>query len=210
MLNWNAAYWNGWRLLGLMAAALLIMSLMAAQTGGDAIGGMRQVIRWTARSSLILFMMAFTASSLIRLVRSGFTEWLARNRRYIGLSFAVSHAIHGAAIIWLAQMDYILFLQITNSVTYISGGLAYALIAAMVATSFDKTAKLVGRRAWGVIHTFGAWYIFLSFTFSFGKRIAVNPLYGTAIVILFAGLIIRLWAARRRAAGFQIDRMTQS
>ncbi len=210
MLNWNAGYLNAWRLTGGIVAILILMSIIGDLSAADPASGIRQVIRLTARSSLILFLMAFTASSLIRLARSEVTIWLVRNRRYLGVSFAVSHAIHGAAIIWLAQTDYDLFLQITNTVTYISGGLAYMLIALMVITSFDYTANLVGRRAWSIIHTTGVWYIFLSFTFSFGKRAVANPMYWPAMVILFAALAIRLLAMRRGWRVLNIDRMKQS
>jgi hypothetical protein len=210
MLNLNARYLNAWLLTGGIVVILLFLSSFAALGAAAPISGVRQVIRLTARSSLVLFLMAFTASSLIGQTRSDITEWLARNRRYIGVSFAASHVIHGAAIIWLAQTDYVLFLQITNIVTFISGGLAYVLIALMVMTSFDYTANLVGRRIWMAIHTTGAWYIFLSFTFSFGKRAVVNANYWPAMVLLFAGLAIRLLAARRRLQLFNRDRMKQS
>ena len=210
MLIWNSRYLNAWRLTGLIVVGLVLLSLGAGLSTDDPIAGIRQVIRLTARTSLVLFVMAFTASSLIRLAKSDVTLWLARNRRYFGLSFAASHFIHGAAIIWLAQTDYALFLQITNIVTYISGGLAYVLIALMVLTSFDYTANLVGRRAWTALHTTGVWYIFLSFTFSFGKRALVNPNYWPAMVILFAALTIRLMPVLRGRRVLNIDRMKQS
>ena len=55
---------NGWRLVGLLSFLLMAMSLwLLADHAGD-IEGIRLVIRATARTSLVLFVMAFTASAL--------------------------------------------------------------------------------------------------------------------------------------------------
>jgi hypothetical protein len=39
---------------------------------------------------------------LVTLWSSAITQWLRANRRYFGLSFAVSHAWHAIAIIWIS------------------------------------------------------------------------------------------------------------
>ncbi|MGD1922228.1 MAG: hypothetical protein ACFCAD_27035, partial [Pleurocapsa sp.] len=58
----------------------------------------RIAIRFTARSSCILFLLAFIASSLRRLKPTLLSNWLINNRRYLGLSMAVSHGFHAIAI----------------------------------------------------------------------------------------------------------------
>ena len=110
---------NGWRLTGLIGAALVAMSAVALLVAPDPVAGARLVIRMTARTSLILFLLAFVATALRRLAPSPFTSWLRKNRRYVGVSFAASHAIHLVAIIALAQLDFVVFRQLTNVVSYV-------------------------------------------------------------------------------------------
>ncbi len=63
---------------------------------GFEVDGVRMVIRFTARTSLVLFCLAFSAAALARLWPNASTRWLRRNRRYLGVSFAASHAIHSS------------------------------------------------------------------------------------------------------------------
>ncbi|MFI5500572.1 hypothetical protein ACIA5E_16060 [Nocardia asteroides] len=48
---------------------------------------------------------AFVATSVLALWPGEPARWLARNRRYLGLSFAMSHGVHLAAIVTLARTD---------------------------------------------------------------------------------------------------------
>ncbi|MBX9823823.1 MAG: hypothetical protein K2Y27_02390, partial [Xanthobacteraceae bacterium] len=102
--------------------------------------GVRLAIRATARTSLVLFALAFTASALAELIPTEATRWQRRNRRYLGVSFAVSHFIHLGAILALAALDRELFWKLTNVTTIVLAGTAYLFIAAMTATSFNRTA----------------------------------------------------------------------
>jgi DMSO/TMAO reductase YedYZ heme-binding membrane subunit len=186
--------WNGWRLTGLIGVAVLIASVLAIWASPDPIEGVRLAIRLTARTSLTLFLLAFTASALSRLCPVPFTRWLRANRRYIGVSFAISHLVHAVAIIALVQLDYHLFRQITNIGAYIGGGLAYMFILLMTLTSFDRTMALIGRNIWISLHTIGMWYIWLSFSLNFGKRIPGNSLYLIPVSLIVLAMVIRLVA----------------
>jgi DMSO/TMAO reductase YedYZ heme-binding membrane subunit len=127
-----------------------------------------------------------------------------RNRRYLGLAFAVSHLVHAVAILLLLRWDAALFWTLTKPVNIVTGGLAYAFILAMAATSFDRTAAWLGRGRWRVLHRLGVWYIWVSFLVAFGKRIPENgPAYWLPVVALIAALALRLAAARRRRPGHQ-------
>jgi hypothetical protein len=63
--------------------------------------GMRMAIRATGRSSCLLFVSAFVASSLHLLRAVPFSTWLLKNRRYLGISMAVSHTYHAIALFGL-------------------------------------------------------------------------------------------------------------
>ena len=92
--NW----FDGWRLFALLSLTLLALSIWIAGMRGFEVDGVRMVIRFTARTSLVLFCLAFSAAALARLWPNASTRWLRRNRRYLGVSFAASHAIHAVAI----------------------------------------------------------------------------------------------------------------
>src|SRR5215213_7594868 len=115
---------QGWPLLGTLAAGLVVMALAVLALGSDS-EGFRQLIRVTARSSFVLFVLAFTASAAARRWPSSATRWQLANRRQIGLGFAVSHAIHAAAIAGFAWIDPSGFHAATSPGNFVSGGLAY-------------------------------------------------------------------------------------
>ena len=183
---------GGWGLFGAAALGLTAMclALLAAYGAGEA--GVRVVIRATARTSLVLFLGAFTASSLRRLWPSPATRWLRRNRRYLGVSFAYSHLLHLLAIVAL--------LRVADSPpqigasTLVGGGIAYAFIAAMTATSFDRTARWLGPLAWRRLHLAGGYYIWLIFSLSYLPRALQSTAYAPLAALLLAALALRVLA----------------
>lgn len=90
---------ESWRLLAALTLSLIALSLWIAAMRQFEVEGVRMVIRFTARSSLLLFCLAFSAAALARLWPNAWTRWQRRNRRYLGLSFAASHAIHALSLI---------------------------------------------------------------------------------------------------------------
>jgi len=188
--NW----FEGWRLLAVLSLILVALSLWIASMRQFEVEGVRMVIRFTARSSLLLFCLAFSAGALARLWPNAWTRWQRRNRRYLGLSFAASHAIHAVAIIAFAKMDPAGFAEATSAASYIFGGIGYAVIIAMSASSFDRTAALLGPQAWRVLHLTGGYYLWFQFMVSFGKRVPAMPLYAAFLLPLLAVLALRLIA----------------
>ena len=187
-------WFEGFRLLALLTLVLAGLCIWIAGMRQFEAEGLRMVIRFTARTSLLFFCLAFSASALARLMPNAFTRWQLRNRRYLGLTFAASHALHAVAIIAFAKMDPAGFAMATNLASYIFGGIGYAVIIAMAATSFDRTAAAIGPRAWQLLHRIGGYYLMLQFMVSFGKRIPAMPLYSLFLIPLFAVLALRLIA----------------
>jgi methionine sulfoxide reductase heme-binding subunit len=143
--------------------------------------------------------MSFVASSLVRLAPYPATRWMIRNRRYLGVSFAMSHLIHAVAIVALARADADLFWQLTTVGSIVTGTSTYLVIALMTATSFDATARWLGPRAWRSLHWWGAWYIWVSFVFTNGKRVPMSLWYLVPVALLGLAVALR-WMASRRAA----------
>jgi DMSO/TMAO reductase YedYZ heme-binding membrane subunit len=194
-------WFDGWRLFGLLSLTLLGLSIWIAGMREFEVDGARMVIRFTARTSLLLFCLAFSAAALARLWPNGGTRWLRRNRRYLGVTFAASHAIHLFAIACFAVMDPAAYAAATSIASYIFGGIGYAFIIAMTATSFDRTAALMGARAWRMLHLTGGYYLLFQFTVSFGKRIPDMPLYALFLIPLVAVFALRMIAMAPRTLG---------
>jgi hypothetical protein len=198
---------SGWRLTTFISAAVAAMALAIAAAHGFVTEGITMAIRATARTSLILFCLAFAASSLIRLWPNDFTRWTMRNRRHLGVSFAASHLVHGLAIIAFAVVDPVAYQAQSTIGMYVFGGLGYAFIAVMAATSFDATAEAIGPRAWRVLHWAGAHYIWITFAISNAGRIPRNAIYAAPVTLLALVMALRLavWL-RDRAAQLAIAR----
>ena len=166
----------GGRLVGLASALLIAMSVLILALEGSGEPGLRMLIRATARTSLALFGTAFAASALRRLWRTPATGWLLRQRRTIGLSFAVSHGLHALAIYGLSLVLGDAF-EI-NLVTLIFGGGAYLMVVLM-ATSSDRAVAWLGRRRWRMLHLVGMYWIWIVFANSYTARAVMALARGT-------------------------------
>jgi methionine sulfoxide reductase heme-binding subunit len=189
------SFLEGWYLLGATSLTMAALALWLASMRGFEVDGVRMVIRYTARTSLLLFCLAFSASASHRLWSNAFTRWQGRNRRYLGLSFAVSHLIHLIAIVGFAVMAPPLFREATSPASFIFGGIGYGFIIALAATSFDRTAHAIGPRAWRILHTSGVYYLWFQFTVSFGMRVPAMPNYAWFLLPLLAVMALRVMAA---------------
>ena len=188
--NW----FEGWRLFTVLTLILIALSVWIASMRQFEVDGVRMVIRFTARSSLLFFCLAFSAAALARLWPNAWTRWQRRNRRALGVTFAASHLIHAIAIACFAAMAPADYMAATNAASYIFGGIGYTFIIAMTATSFDRTATAIGPRAWRILHLAGGYYLWFQFMVSFGKRIPDMPLYALFLIPLLAVMALRLIA----------------
>jgi methionine sulfoxide reductase heme-binding subunit len=188
--NW----FEGWRLFAVLTLTLVALSVWIAATRQFEVSGVRMVIRFTARTSLLFFCLAFGAAALARLWPNAWTRWQRRNRRTLGVTFAASHGIHAIAIACFAVMAPADYMAATSAASYIFGGIGYAFIIAMTATSFDRSAEMISPRAWRTLHLTGGYYLWFQFMVSFGKRIPGMPLYWLFLIPLLAVMALRLIA----------------
>ena len=188
--NW----FEGWRLFAVLTLVLIVLSIWIAGMRQFEVDGVRMVIRFTARASLLFFCLAFGAAALARLWPNPWTRWQRRNRRYLGVTFAASHAIHAVAIVCFAIADPAGYAASTSAASYVFGGIGYAFIIAMAATSFDRAATAIGPRTWRILHLTGGYYLLFQFMVAFGKRIPDMPLYGLFLIPLLAVMALRLIA----------------
>lgn len=189
---------EGWTIVGW--ATLLLTAMIAAlgAAGGWGEDGLRLLARATARTSVSLFLPAFAAAGLERWLRRGWTAWLLRNRRYVGVSFAVSHTLHLAIILTLGAVTAGRpFADPDPSLIF--GGLAYLFIAAMAATSFDRTAAWLGPRRWKLLHTVGGYYLWGIFALNYVGKAFSDPLYVPFALAVIGVLVLRVTFRRSRA-----------
>jgi methionine sulfoxide reductase heme-binding subunit len=176
-----------WSIVGVMAIVLAAVFAMTWGVQGITEDSTRFLIRFTARSSCLAFLFAFVAAPLQRLWKSPTSQWLSQNRRFLGLSMAVSHAYHAIAISTL---------QIAIQHQSLHGDplaiLGYVFLIGMTITSFPTTAKAIGRKAWRILHTAGMYYFYLIFAVEFGRRSMQEWGYLVLTLLVAIALIIRL------------------
>lgn len=199
---------QGWPIVGWTAVVVGAMCALLLVFYGTGDEGMHAVIRHTAQTSFVLFMAAYFASSLRVFWRSDTSKWLLANRRYLGVSYAVSHTYHLAFIVTLARTSTA-FRDDISMVTIVGGGMAYVLMYLMALTSFDRTAAWLGRRNWVRLHKVGIHYNWGIFFNSYLSRALVpSLLYTPFALVMIAGLGLRIAAwlrARRPAPSLAVD-----
>jgi hypothetical protein len=191
---------QGWGLVAAVAALLGVMTVGVVLVSPGT-PGIRSLVRLTARTSLLLFLLTFTASAAWRRWPSAWTRWQLANRRYFGLSFAVSHGLHLAAIVAFAHLAPRQFDQASNPSTRFISEIGYVFIFAMTATSFNASAAWLGRRAWKILHSTGAWYLWLVFLLSYASRAVHDAHYLIGVAVVLGALAVRIVPIRRPAAG---------
>ncbi|WP_427161976.1 hypothetical protein ACQFX9_10670 [Aliinostoc sp. HNIBRCY26] len=179
--------WQGWNIVGFTTLAIgAILTVIFLFQGIDE-AGMRMAIRATARTSCILFVAAFVAAALHRIWSNTYTAWLLKNRRYFGLSMAVSHTYH--AIAWTGLW----FVTSGHSPQFgVPAILGYVFLVAMTLTSFRRLANLLSQRVWQILHTTGMYYFWLAFTVEFGLKLTQSPLiYLPFFSLLVLAMLLR-------------------
>ncbi len=179
---------QGWNLVRNSAIIIISLLILILIFHGVNEQSMRIAIRLTARTSCILFLLAFSASSLRRIKSNKSTHWLLRNRRYLGLSMAISHGFHAIAIIGVAMLSTGEIMTDNHG-----GNLGYFFIIAMTITSFSYPARFLGDRGWKILHTVGMYYLWLSFIVTFSKRLGESMvIYLPFVSLLIIAISLRL------------------
>jgi methionine sulfoxide reductase heme-binding subunit len=189
---------GGWPMFGLFAFGLTLMAIVLWGERPTDVEGIRVVVRTTAQTSLFFFCIAFATSSLHALMPNLLTRWLLTNRRYFGVTFAFSHFLHAIALYAFATVAPATFAPLADTSMFIFGGIGYGFIALMTLTSFDYTAALIGRRAWQILHTVGAYDIWITFMVAEGKRAIYDSYYWPYVGALLAVMALRLMAGRAK------------
>jgi hypothetical protein len=185
---------QGWQIVGFSALTVgTIVGVIWMFYGSDE-QGMRMAIRATGRTSTILFLSAFVASSLRKLWSTPLSAWLLTNRRYLGISMAVSHTYHAIALfgLWVVTAGAA---PSSNPL----GTLGYLLLFAMTVTSFKRPAAWLGKRGWKILHTTGMHFFWLGLLFEYSANLPKSmPIYSPFVILLVLAMMLRLLASRKQ------------
>ena len=185
---------QGWQIIGFSALTVGTMVVIIWLFHGIDEQGMRMAIRATARTSTILFLSAFVASSLHKLWSTPLSAWLLKNRRYLGISMAVSHTYHAIALfgLWFVTAG-------TAPKVDSLGTFGYVLLIAMTITSFNRPATWLGRRGWKILHNTGMYFFWLGFLFEYSFKLPNSMLsYSPLVILLVLAMMLRLVASRKQ------------
>ena len=193
---------TGARILVVTSAIVAVMcgAIVAFVSPGDEAA--HAVIRWTARTSLVMFVLAYAARPLLQLRPSAFAKRLVRERKWIGLSFAASHAAHLAGIIWLASPDVAGFVRAQKPSTAVAAA-TFVLLFAMAITSIDAVKARMSARAWKLLHRTGMHFSWIAFATTYVGALGASPLYALPAAAVVGAGALRVAAvvrARRRVA----------
>lgn len=192
---------------GILAAGIALGAAPLAEYGwGET--GTQLFARYTARFSVLLFLLVFITRPLFDVWPATFTRTLLRRRRHLGLGFALAHGIHLLALLSFLRVQGVGF-----EPSDIVPGIAYLFIGLMAITSNGTSVRRLGPW-WKRLHRTGLYVVFLVFLGAYGGRVfgdygaaAVSdvpagsyPAHAAVFALLLAALGLRVlaWPKRRR------------
>lgn len=153
---------------------------------------MRQMLRLSAWTAILVYLVVFVTRPLSQLAGSPFSRKLLRNRRYFGIALAAVMTIH-----------LVLLLIVNEQAFNVPGAAVYTLLYLMLLTSFDSSPAKLGPRNWRVLHNTGLYALGVAYSISVGSQFIkapLNPVYLTLTILMLAAIAIRVtafWKHRR-------------
>jgi DMSO/TMAO reductase YedYZ heme-binding membrane subunit len=153
---------NEWRLFWLIAipmSLIMVIKMMSVDLStGD---GVSTMIQFSVRWAVPFIFLVVAASSVQILFPGPFPMWWLRNRKYIGLCFAVAMAWQGTFIFMMSNFfrDYY-YEDVYLLRDELEGSIGYIFLSAMVLTSFRFGRKFLTQKQWKLLHKCGIYFLF--------------------------------------------------
>ena len=151
---------NEWRLFWLISIPMSII-IFIAMMGHDmsTAHGVSEMISVSVRWAVPFIFLVAAISSLQILFPGPFSMWLLRNRKYIGMCFAVAMAWQGSFIFIIS--NFFREHYFTNYVLRdeLEGSIGYIFLSAMVVTSFRFGRKHLNQKQWKLLHKSSIYFI---------------------------------------------------
>jgi len=164
------------------------------------------MIGFSVRFAVPLIFVVVAASAVHSLFPGSLTAWWLRNRKYIGLCFAVAMAWQGFFIFMMSNFfrDYY-FDEIFYFRDELEGSTGYIFLTAMVVTSFRFGRKYLSQAQWKLLHRSGIYFLWAypfstywwTLAYYYGEPGPIDYVYYSMGFAAFA-LRIAAWGKRRR------------
>jgi hypothetical protein len=152
---------NQWKLFWLVSVPMSIMMVieMMGVDMSDA-AAVSHMISFSVRWAVPIIYLVAATSALQALFPGPLPMWLLRNRKYIGMCFAVAMAWQGLFIFIMSTFfrDYY-FAEIFYLRDELEGSTGYIFLAAMVVTSFKFGRKYLNAKQWKLLHKSGLYFL---------------------------------------------------
>jgi DMSO/TMAO reductase YedYZ heme-binding membrane subunit len=153
---------NGWRLFSLISVPMCVVMIVASMGADLSTGpGVSEMISFSVRWAVPFIFLVVAISSLQILFPGPLPAWLLRNRKYIGMCFAVAMAWQGLFIFIMSTFfrEYY-FEDVYLLRDELEGSVGYIFLPAMVLTSFQFFRKYLSTKQWKLIHKSGLYFLF--------------------------------------------------
>ena len=209
-MAWNDAlkskFANGWRLFWLISLPMsLVMVIETSRVDLTTAAGVSEMISFSVRWAVPFIFLVVAASALPVLLPGPFPTWFLRNRKYVGMCFAVAMAWQGLFIFMMSNVHRSYYFE---EVYYLrdelEGSTGYLFLAAMVLTSFRFGRKYMDQKQWKLLHRSGMYFLW-AYPFSvywwalyyYGNPATIDYVFYWSGFIAFA-LRIAAWGKNRR------------
>lgn len=157
----NSKFTSHWWLFSLISVPMSLLIAAEMLRVGLATGeAVSHMIGYAVRWAIPFIFLVIAASSIHILFPSAVSQWLLRNRKYLGLCFAVAMGWQGLFILIVSTVhrEYY-FSDIFYFRDELEGTVGYLFLAAMTVTSFQFARKRITRVRWKIIHTCGVYFL---------------------------------------------------
>ena len=122
--------------------------------------GVSSMIGFSVRLAVPFIFLVVAASSVQILLPGSFSKWWLRNRKYIGMCFAVAMSWQGLFIFIMSYFfrDYY-FENVYLFRDELEGSIGYIFLPAMVVTSFHFGRKHLSAKQWKLLHKSGIYFL---------------------------------------------------
>ncbi|MCX2975705.1 hypothetical protein EYC87_19215 [Halieaceae bacterium IMCC8485] len=202
---------NGWPLFFLIAA-LTFACMMAGLVliGTSTPEATVELIRLSVQLASPWIFIAFVTSALTQLFPGSVSKWLARNRRYTGLSFAAGFGWQAVCIAALFALHPSYYgEQLHNTVDLIGRIASYIFLIAMTVTSFFSVRRKMRPEHWRWLHLVGIWYFWAVIWTTYAEHALSSAVRTIDVVYTVMGLLVlflRIAAYLKTRAGQRIQK----
>jgi DMSO/TMAO reductase YedYZ heme-binding membrane subunit len=184
----------GWPLFWFIAALTFVAILAGLGTTGVATPETAvEMIRFSVQLASPWVFLAFVARPLGQLAPGALSNWLLRNRRYLGLSFATGFGWQAVFIgVLLTRYPDYYWQELHNDLDLLLRLLSYLFLLALTVTSFFPVRRLMRTEHWRLLHLVGIWYFWAAIWVSYAGQAASAGARTIDFVFTLLGLLALL------------------